>query len=562
MRNNQPVIDREYAVKSEDFLISRTNQRGRITYANPAFIDVSGFSREELVGAPHNIVRHPDMPEAAFENLWATLKQGDTWIGLVKNRRKDGRYYWVRAHVTPLVEDGEIAGYVSVRLKADRASIDAAERDYSLLREGRGRRLYLHEGEIRRRGVWSALRRWNPNSVSSRLALLYLACAVPLAGAIGLGAYGLSGDQGMPLIATALIALGAVGLPVLALLFWLTARSVLRPLHEAGAFTLQIAAGNLAAKPPRRLSGEMGRLVMGLKLMRRSLGSIVADVNKGIDVVTPASRDIAQGNEDLSSRSEEQATSLQQTASSMEQITATVGQNAENARQASRLSSEASRAVSESGEVMGQVVDTMGRITASSEKMAVIIGTIDSIAFQTNILALNASVEAARAGEHGRGFAVVAGEVRNLAGRSSDAAKQIRDLIDGSGREIDSGAELVRRAEAAIESVVTSVTRVNDIMGDISAASEEQSTGINQINQAVAQMDGVTRHNAERVLASARAAARLEAQVESLTHSIAVFRLQGAGNEPVPSSVATVRRLPSSSQRPPSEPADTKTLAG
>jgi aerotaxis receptor len=294
--------------------------------------------------------------------------------------------------------------------------------------------------------------------------------------------------------------------------------------------------------------------------MRRSLGSIVGDVNRGIEVVTPAARDIAQGNEDLSSRSEQQAASLQQTASSMEEITATVGQNAENARQASRLSGEASRAVSESGEVMGQVVDTMGRITASSEKMAVIIGTIDSIAFQTNILALNASVEAARAGEHGRGFAVVAQEVRNLAGRSADAAKQIRDLIAGSGREIESGAELVRRAEAAIESVVTSVTRVNDIMGDISAASEEQSTGINQINQAVAQMDGVTRQNAERVQASARAAASLEAQVDSLTHSIAVFRLQG-GAEQAPAKAVDVRRLPASPSRPRSA-STTQTLAG
>jgi len=544
MRNNQPVTQHEYALKGDDFLISRTNRRGRITYANPAFIEVSGFDREELIGAPHNIVRHPDMPEQAFENLWGTLKNGDTWIGLVKNRRKDGGYYWVRAHVTPIVEDGEIAGFVSVRLKADKASIDAAEQAYTALREGRGGHLYLHRGEIRRRGVVAALRRWNPRSMSSRLALLYLACAVPLAGA---GLIGFLGG-GATLLSSVLPAMAAIGLPLLALLFWATARSVLGPVHEAGMFTLQIAAGNLAAKPPRRLSGEMGLLVMGLKLMRRSLGSIVGDVNRGIEVVTPAARDIAQGNEDLSARSEQQAASLQQTASSMEEITATVGQNAENARQASRLSGEASRAVSESGEVMGQVVDTMGRITASSEKMAVIIGTIDSIAFQTNILALNASVEAARAGEHGRGFAVVAQEVRNLAGRSADAAKEIRDLIDGSGREIENGAELVRRAEAAIESVVASVTRVNDIMGDISAASEEQSTGINQINQAVAQMDGVTRQNAERVQASARAAASLEAQVDSLTHSIEVFRLRGGG-EQAPTKAADVHRLPASPSR-------------
>ncbi len=557
MRNNQPVTNHEYVLKDDDFLISRTNRRGRISYANPAFIEVSGFTRDELIGAPHNIVRHPDMPEQAFENLWSTLKDGGTWIGLVKNRRKDGGYYWVRAHVTPVVEDGEITGFVSVRLKADKDAIDAAEQAYTALREGRGGHLYLHRGEVRRRGILAALRRWNPKSVSSRLSMLYLASAAPLLGGalIGLLGYG----EAAP-FSTALLAMAAVGLPVLGLLFWATARSVLGPVHEAGMFTLQIAAGNLTVKPPRRLSGEMGLLMMGLKLMRRSLGSIVSDVNRGIEVVTPAARDIAQGNEDLSSRSEQQAASLQQTASSMEQITATVGQNAENARQASQLSGEASRAVSESGEVMGRVVNTMGRITASSEKMAVIIGTIDSIAFQTNILALNASVEAARAGEHGRGFAVVAEEVRNLAGRSADAAKEIRGLIDGSGREIENGAELVRRAEAAIESVVTSVTRVNDIMGDISAASQEQSTGINQINQAVAQMDGVTRQNAERVQASARAAASLEAQVESLGHSIAVFLLRGADDR-MPETSADVRRLPVSTARP-HQTSSTQTLAG
>lgn len=279
MRNNQPVVNREYALKGDDFLISRTNQRGRITYANPAFIEVSGFTREELLGAPHNIVRHPDMPEQAFENLWTTLKDGGTWIGLVKNRRKDGTYYWVRAHVTPIVEDGEIAGFVSVRLKADKPSIDAAERAYTALRQGQGGCYYLHRGEIRRRGPLAALRRWNPHSVSSRLGLLYLASALPLAGAALVGFQARAEAAGL---STALLALAAAGLPLLALLFWATARSVLGPVREAGMFTLQIAAGNLAAKPPRRLSGEMGLLMMGLKLMRRSLGSIVSDVNRGI----------------------------------------------------------------------------------------------------------------------------------------------------------------------------------------------------------------------------------------------------------------------------------------
>ena len=540
MRNNQPITQREYQLESDDFLISRTNLRGRITYANPAFVEVSGFDYDELVGAPHNIVRHPDMPEAAFEDLWKSIKGGDVWIGLVKNRRKNGDHYWVRAHVTPVTEDGEIVGFVSVRLKADRASIKAAERDYTALREGRGRHLYLHEGEVRRRGLLAALRRWDPRSVGSSLGFLFLGAAMLDLVSLAIGLRGLEDDASGTRVA--MITLTAVGLPLLALGFRMVARSMLAPVMTAARFTLQIAAGNLAVRPPGRRSGELGMLVMGLKLMRRSLASIVGDVHQGMTVVAPAARDIAQGNEDLSSRSEEQASSLQQTAASMEQMTATVSQNAENARQASELASDASNAVSESGRVMGEVVETMGRITESADRMAVIIGTIDGIAFQTNILALNASVEAARAGEHGRGFAVVAEEVRNLAARSAEASQEIRRLIDGSGREIESGATLVRNAESAIESVVSSVARVNHIMGEIRSASEEQNTGINQINQAVAQMDSVTRQNADRVQASAVAAASLERQIRVLTHSMDVFRL--SSNLPAGNAGNTGGRVP------------------
>ncbi|WP_101676080.1 methyl-accepting chemotaxis protein [Alloalcanivorax mobilis] len=534
MRNNQPVTQREYVLGDDDFLISRTDLRGKITYANPAFITVSGFSRDELMGAPHNMVRHPDMPVEAFANFWATIKSRGTWMGLIKNRRKNGDHYWVRAHVTPVIEGGEISGFVSVRLKADKASIAQAESQYTAIREGRGKHLKLHRGAVRRRGLVPALRRWNPGSVVSRLATLCaVACALLVLSA-GLGGYGLSqADADNGALITALVILAALGCVVLAALAWTTKRAFVVPLKQAAIFTLQIAAGNLAAQPPRRVGGEIGEVVMGLKLMRRSLGSIVGHVNGGIAVVAPAARDISEGNEDLATRSEQQAASLQQTASSMEQITVTVKQNADNARQASGLASDAARAVGESGEVMGQVVDTMGRITASSEQMAKIIDAIDSIAFQTNILALNASVEAARAGEQGRGFAVVASEVRNLAGRSADAAKDIRNLIASSTKEIDGGARLVRRAEQTIESVVASVTRVNDIMGEISAASEEQSTGIDQVNHAVAQMDEVTRQNASLVQASATAAAELRSRIDLLGHAIQVFRL-GAERTPTP----------------------------
>lgn len=542
MRDNQPVTDREYPVREHHFLISRTDLGGRITYANPAFVEVSGFSREELVGAPHNLVRHPDMPVQAFADLWATIRGGKTWIGLVKNRRKNGDHYWVKAHVSPVMEDGEVTGYVSIRLSAGREEIERAEGQYRALREGAGRHLALHRGLVVGRGPLGWWRRFGGASLKTRLALLAGAATLLLGGSVALTWRAAGGESGALLQSQ--LALFALGAPLIVLLACVTGGTTLRPLREARDFTLQIAAGNLDARLLQDAGGEAGRLAAALEIMRRSLASIVGEVNGGIAVVEPAARDIAAGNGELSARSEQQAASLQQTASSMEEMTATVGQNADNARQASGLAHDAALAVKESGESMGQLVERMTRITGSSKQMAAIIETIDGIAFQTNILALNASVEAARAGEHGRGFAVVAQEVRSLAGRSADAAREIRGLIDGSSREIDSGAELVRAAESSMASVIDAVTRVNDIVEEISAASAEQSTGISQISQAVAQMDEVTQQNASGVQVTARASASMQGRIEQLSQAVAVFQLSGR-RERAASGAATSRQMES-----------------
>ena len=317
-------------------------------------------------------------------------------------------------------------------------------------------------------------------------------------------------------------------------------RSLIRSLNEARRVTFQIAAGNLANRVTLKRDDELGELLASLETMRASLSGLITEVGNKVEIVTPASEHIQQQNEELASRTEQQASSLQQTASSMDQMTATVQQNTENARQANQLAMQNATTSRETGERMQALVERMERIAASADKMNDIITVIDGIAFQTNILALNASVEAARAGEQGRGFAVVANEVRNLAGRSADAAGEIRRLIDTSSQEIAGGADAVKEAERAIDQVVNQVMRVSDIMEEISTASDEQSSGIAQINTAVSEMDHVTQQNASKVQSISGAAQRLTNEALDLANVIAAFRLEGAEEE---SSEAARMRL-------------------
>ncbi|HJV50017.1 MAG TPA: methyl-accepting chemotaxis protein [Noviherbaspirillum sp.] len=305
---------------------------------------------------------------------------------------------------------------------------------------------------------------------------------------------------------------------------WLV-RAISKPLEAAVMLADEVAAGDLTRRIEVHSGDEIGRLMQALKNMSESLAGIVAQVRSGTDTIVTASSQIASGNMDLSSRTEEQASSLEETASSMEELTSTVKQNADNARQANSLARSASDVASQGGAVVAQVVDTMGAINASSKKIVDIIGVIDGIAFQTNILALNAAVEAARAGEQGRGFAVVATEVRNLAQRSAAAAKEIKALIGDSVDKVDVGSKLVDQAGATMQEVVDSIRRVTDIMGEIAAASDEQTSGIEQINQAVAQMDQVTQQNAALVEEAAAASQSMREQAATLAQAVSVFKL-------------------------------------
>ncbi|HEX5806520.1 MAG TPA: methyl-accepting chemotaxis protein [Macromonas sp.] len=302
-------------------------------------------------------------------------------------------------------------------------------------------------------------------------------------------------------------------------------RSIVGPIKQAVEVANTVAAGDLTSNIPMNSKDETGQLLHALHVMNESLVKVVSEVRHGSDSIATGSAEIANGNADLSQRTESQASNLEETAASMEELTATVNQNTETARQASQLAQVAREAANQGGDVVGQVVKTMHDISSSSRKIADIIGVIDGIAFQTNILALNAAVEAARAGEQGRGFAVVAGEVRTLAQRSAQAAKEIKGLIEASVDSVETGSQLVGRAGKSMDNIVTQVQRVADLIGEITAASEEQSNGIAQVGSAVAQLDQVTQQNAALVEESAAAAESLKSQAARLAEVVSAFKL-------------------------------------
>ncbi|CAN7691075.1 methyl-accepting chemotaxis protein [Acidovorax sp. LjRoot66] len=321
--------------------------------------------------------------------------------------------------------------------------------------------------------------------------------------------------------AAAALAVVVLGMLMAALLV----RSITRPLDRAVTLAEAISAGDLTQDIQDERKDELGVLTRALSTMSTRLRSVVSEVRVGVNSVSSASVEIANGNHDLSARTEQTASNLEETAASMEQLTATVSQSADTARQANQLAGTAAQAAARGGEVVGQVVSSMQQITDSSRKIADIIGTIDGIAFQTNILALNAAVEAARAGEQGRGFAVVASEVRSLAGRSAEAAKEIKALISASVENVESGSAQVAQAGQSMEEIVSSVRRVSDLIGEITASSTEQRDGIAQVNQAVTHLDQMTQQNAALVEESTAAAASMRDQAQKLAEVVAVFNV-------------------------------------
>jgi aerotaxis receptor len=524
MRVNSPVTSNEYVMEDGKTIVSSTDLQGNINYANPYFIEVSGFTEEELMGAPQNVVRHPDMPVEAFADLWATIKSGTPWTGLVKNRCKNGDFYWVLANVTPVIENGKPVGYLSVRTKPSREQVRETDAVYREIKNGNPRKLRIVKGRAVSTGVAARLKELTTMSLPTQIA----AATTLLVGVLAALALTLLVIDD----ATAARAHGWLGgAAIVAMLGMLVFCrhlyvNVALPLRRATKAARMMAGGDLTATIEIQRDDEVGQLLAALRQTNINLHSIIGDVRANFDQISLATDEIADGNMDLSGRTETQASSLQQTASSMEQLTATVQQSATNVASANELAERAREVATQGGSIVSQVVTTMGDISASSNKILDIIGLIDGIAFQTNILALNAAVEAARAGEQGRGFAVVASEVRGLAQRSATAAKEIKELIDTSIQKVQAGTTLTNNAGVTMSEVIESVARVSRVMGEISNSTREQSSGIGQVNEAVIKIDDITQQNAALVEEAAAAAGNLAQQTRCVSQAMAVFKLQ------------------------------------
>ncbi len=731
MKNNQPITNNEVLYDKDQLMVSTTDAKGLITYVNRDFVEISGFTEGELIGENQNMVRHPEMPAEAFEDLWNNLKAEKPWNGILKNRCKNGDYYWVNANVTPIRENGRITGYMSVRTLPTREQVNDTEKQYRKINAGAAtlKPALITKGLIWMKGIslnfylasltfialamiagiaWLAYSGAELSVLASIFgfsAVFFILSSIILARHITLpvniaintmkqiaeGNYtdwvktdrndefgkllqniastqirlgnevneahqltretgrvkqaldnvtgnvmiaGSNGDiiymneamqrmmhkaqsdirkdlpefdadnligthidefiktpanQCEPLIdlketyrddmvvggrSLRFIAnpvTDAEGVQIGTVVEWVDRTQEVSVEDEIQAIVDASLAGDLSQRINLNgKSGFFGKLSSGVNdlvdvservindtvsvLGQMSIGdltqsiesnymgtfgqlktdvngtidklTVVLDgINQSADAVLTGSQEIAEGNTNLSLRTEQQAASLEETASSMEEMTATVRQNADNARQANQLAAGAREQAEKGGSVVSSAVSAMGEITSSSKQIADIIGVIDEIAFQTNLLALNAAVEAARAGEQGRGFAVVASEVRNLAGRSATAAKEIKDLIKDSVIKVEEGSKLVDESGQTLGEIMNSVKKVSEIIAEIAAASQEQSEGIEQVNKTISKMDEMTQQNAALVEQAAAASEAISEEAGNLSDLVGFFTI-------------------------------------
>jgi aerotaxis receptor len=541
MRNNQPVTGREYPFPAGKTVISYTNLKGQITRANDAFVELSGFAKDELIGQPHNLVRHPDMPPEAFRDLWDTLKKGRPWSGLVKNRRKNGDHYWVRAYASPLA-DG--TGYVSVRVAAAREEISAAEKLYARMRDDGS--LRLDEGAlVTNNFLATALRSFSNTGIATRLWLL------ATNGILGFVLAAAGTWFGMA--ESTLITLGVLGSLAMLAQAWLVINKFKHELLLLKNSAESIAAGDLASPLPPATKDELGDLNAAISVMRNNLHELIASVSDGIHDLNRTSGDVSVAARNSSKVSEMQSESASGMAAAMQQLSVSIDQVSEHANDAHRVSQTSSIQAVEGGRVIHSAATEMENIASSvnnvaeklhgletySQQISGIANAIREIAEQTNLLALNAAIEAARAGEQGRGFAVVADEVRKLAERTASATTEISEMIvkvqngtqeavkemEVSVSRVNEGVILARQAGDSVSSIRDAAQHAAHDVDYIRNAIQEQSIAARDVAQRIEQIAQGTEENTIASLQTARSAGQMAELSNQLDELASRFKI-------------------------------------
>ncbi len=508
MKINTPITGHELDYGDAE-IISTTNLKGILKTANDDFVRISGFEWSEIENKSHNVIRHPDMPPEAFHMLWDSLKAGKAWMGLVKNRCKNGDHYWVDAFVSPQYEDGKIVGYQSIRVRPKRSRVDRAAALYKKIMAKKT------PDDLRRSAISKVKLTHFKISFVSKVSLAFMAIIVLLCGGLTLAGQ-------LPWM----WALGGAAVGCVAT--YLICGLMFKSFKDLAKRCKSVVDDPLAEYIYTGRTDELAHIDFALEFINAKLRTAIGRVRESSDVLERASQEISAGSVDLSERTEQQAVSLEETASTMEEMTSAVQQNADNAQEANRLIQETHRAAVEGASIVRRAVHAMEEINVSSQKISDIISVIDGISFQTNLLALNAAVEAARAAEQGRGFAVVANEVRNLAGRSAESAKEISALINESVAKAAQGTELVNKSGDALEDISHRIEKATGIIAEIATASVEQARGIEQINVAITQMDDTTQRNAALVEESAAASAAMTEKVKMLAGLAIQFKQDNA----------------------------------